>query len=135
MRAIPRLMNTEATLAPSRLLAFRLDGNANLPPATREEFPRPPRPKQPNQLAEQGAKLFEVNSCTACHGEFAAGSGPGIPDLRKLSEAKLAIFRQIVVGGLFRPAGMPSYPNLTDADLEAIRAYLVNQAWARYEQH
>jgi quinohemoprotein ethanol dehydrogenase len=135
MRAIPRLMNTEQSLAPSRLLAFRLDGKATLPPVKKESFPRPSRPKQPAELAERGGKLFDVNACAACHGRFAAGSGPGIPDLRKLSEAKHSIFKQIVVDGVFRPVGMPAYPALTDAELEAIRAYLINQAWTRYEQH
>jgi mono/diheme cytochrome c family protein len=43
--------------------------------------------------------------------------------------------QDIVVNGLFRQAGMPSFPNLSEDDVEAIRAYLINQAWARYEQH
>jgi len=135
MRGLPRLMNTERTRAPSRLLAFRLDGAAAIPPVKQEEFPRPVRPKQPAELAERGARLFEINSCGVCHGRFAEGSGPGIPDLRKLSEAKHAIFKQIVVAGAFRPLGMPAHPDLTDADVEALRAYLINQAWARYERH
>jgi PQQ-dependent dehydrogenase (methanol/ethanol family) len=135
MRAIPRLMNTEVTLAPSRLLAFRLDGQSGLPPTAPDEIPQPPRPRQPRAQAEKGGKLFEINGCTACHGELAAGSGPGIPDLRKLTEAKHTLLKQIVVDGLFRPAGMPSYPEMSDADLEAIRAYLINRAWAGYEKH
>jgi quinohemoprotein ethanol dehydrogenase len=134
MRAIPRLMNTQRSLAPSRLLAFRLDGKATLPPVPTREFPRPPLPEQPADLAERGGRLFEVNACSACHGRFAVGSGPGIPDLRELSEAKYGMLKEIVVGGILRPAGMPSYPDLTDAEVEAIRAYLINQAWARYEQ-
>jgi PQQ-dependent dehydrogenase (methanol/ethanol family) len=134
MRAIPRLMNTERSLAPSRLLAFRLDGKASLPPVPKEDFPRPPLAKQPSDLAEKGRSLFEHKSCSACHGRFAVGSGPGIPDLGKLSEAKYNILKQIVVDGIFRPAGMPSYPTLTDPELEAIRAFLINQAWARYEK-
>jgi quinohemoprotein ethanol dehydrogenase len=134
MRAIPRLMNTQRSLAPSRLLAFRLDGKATFPPVPTREFPRPPLPEQPADLAERGARLFEVNACSACHGRFAVGSGPGIPDLRELSEAKYGMLKEIVVGGILRPAGMPSYPDLTDAEVEAIRAYLINQAWARYEQ-
>jgi hypothetical protein len=49
--------------------------------------------------------------------------------------AKYGLVKDIVLRGILRPAGMPSYPDLTDAEVEAIRAYLINQAWARYEHH
>jgi mono/diheme cytochrome c family protein len=70
-----------------------------------------------------------------CHGKFAAGSGPGIPDLRKLSIEKYGILKQIVIGGALRTAGMPAFPNLSDAELDALGAYLTNQAWERFERH
>jgi PQQ-dependent dehydrogenase (methanol/ethanol family) len=133
MRGLPRLMNTQRSLAPSRLLAFRLDGEAKIPPVEEPKSSRPVRPKQPVALAQKGARLFQISSCGPCHGTDAQGSGPGIPDLRNLSAAKHAIFKQIVVGGAYRPLGMPAYPDLTDADVEAIRAYLINQAWAQYQ--
>jgi PQQ-dependent dehydrogenase (methanol/ethanol family) len=135
MRSLPRLMNTERSLAPSRLLAFRLDGKASLPPLPDEPFPLPARPKQPAALAKQGAQVFEDSNCGLCHGKFAAGSGPGIPDLRKLSIEKYGILKQIVIGGALRTAGMPSFPNLSDAELDALGAYLTNQAWERFEQY
>jgi len=55
--------------------------------------------------------------------------------LRELTEAQHKVLKEIVVGGALRAGGMPSFPDLTDDDLEALRAYLINQAWARYERH
>jgi PQQ-dependent dehydrogenase (methanol/ethanol family) len=133
-RAAPRLMNTERSRGPSRLLAFQLDGKATLPSVAAKPIPRPPRPKQPTELAEKGGRLFESYSCSPCHGRLAEGSGPGIPDLRELSEAKHKILKDIVIGGALRAGGMPPFPDMTDAELEALRAYLINQAWARYER-
>jgi quinohemoprotein ethanol dehydrogenase len=134
MRAIPKLMNTERSLAPSRLLAFRLDGKAALPPVPKVTIPLPPRPRQPAEQAERGGRLFDLNACGACHGRAAVGSGPGIPDLRALTEEKHQVLKVIVVGGALRLVGMPAYADLTDDELEAIRAFLINQAWTRYEQ-
>jgi len=76
-----------------------------------------------------------LNSCSPCHGRLAEGSGQEIPDLRDLSEAMHGILKDIVIGGALRGGRMPSIPDLSDADLEAIRAFLINQAWARYERH
>jgi len=133
-RAAPRLINTPRSQGPSRLLAFQLDGTVSLPPPERKAIARPPRPKQPADKAMAGARLFEAYSCMPCHGRLAEGSGPGIPDLRDLSEAQHSIMKQIVIGGVLRNAGMPPFPDMPETDLEAIRAYLINQAWARYEQ-
>jgi PQQ-dependent dehydrogenase (methanol/ethanol family) len=134
-RAAPRLMNTEHSRGPSRLLAFRLNGTGTLPPVAQTRIPQPPRPRQPAELAKKGERLYEANSCSPCHGRLAEGSGPGIPDLRELTEAQHKVLKEIVVGGALRAGGMPSFPDLTDDDLEALRAYLINQAWARYERH
>jgi hypothetical protein len=30
---------------------------------------------------------------------------------------------------------MPSFPNLTDADVGELKAYITNKAWERYEGH
>jgi quinohemoprotein ethanol dehydrogenase len=134
-RAIPRLINTVHSRGPSRLLAFRLNGKATLPPTAQQPIPRPSRPKQPVDLAEKGGRLFEAYSCLPCHGRLAEGSGPGIPDLRDLTEEKQSILKLIVIGGVLRGAGMPPFPDMKDDELEAIRAYLTNQAWTRYEGH
>ncbi len=49
-----------------------------------------------------------------------------------MSEATHTLFHQIVVEGLFRPAGMRSFPNLPSGDFDALRGYLVNQALGAY---
>jgi quinohemoprotein ethanol dehydrogenase len=132
-RGMARFINTERSQGPSRLLAFRLDGKAALPPVIVEPFPRPALPKQPVELAEKGKHVYANSACGYCHGLEVVGSGPGIPDLRKLSKEKFELLKQIVVEGLLRPAGMPSFPELSDADVNALKAYITNQAWDRYE--
>jgi quinohemoprotein ethanol dehydrogenase len=86
-------------------------------------------------LAEKGKAVYENSACGYCHGLKVVGSGPGIPDLRKLSKDEFALLKKIVVEGLLRVRGMPSFPELTDADVNALRAYITNQAWDRYEHH
>jgi quinohemoprotein ethanol dehydrogenase len=132
-RGMARFINTERSQGPSRLLAFRLGGKAALPPVVVEPFPPPALPKQPVELAENGKRVYANSACGYCHGLEVVGSGPGIPDLRKLSKEKFELLKGIVVEGLLRPAGMPSFPELTDADVNALKAYITNQAWERYE--
>jgi quinohemoprotein ethanol dehydrogenase len=69
-----------------------------------------------------------------CHGVDAIGGGGEIPDLRKSTRATLDGMRDIVIAGRFRPLGMPSFPQLTEADLAALRAFITNAAWDGYEQ-
>ena len=133
-RATPRLINTKQTRAPSRLLAFALDAKEALPGRQLLPFPEPVRPRQPAEFAKKGENLFSEYGCYACHGLHAEGSGPGIPDLRMLSKDKHGIFREVVVGGVLRSVGMPSFPNLKDEELEAIRAYLINKSWDAFAE-
>jgi quinohemoprotein ethanol dehydrogenase len=131
-----RFNSTPTTQGPPRLLAFRLDGNANLTPKAGYgpvTLPKPWRPRQPAVLALQGAKVYEDNDCALCHGLDAFQAGRDIPDLRAASKETYAFMGDIFKGA-YRQAGMPSFENITDEDIVALQAYLTNEAWDSYEE-
>jgi hypothetical protein len=55
-----------------------------------------------------------------------------IPDLRQANAATHAEFLGIVIGGSRSNKGMPRFETMTPEQGEAIRAFLINQAWAAY---
>jgi len=59
--------------------------------------------------------------------------GLAVPDLRAAPREVYDAMPDIVIHGAYLPAGMPAFPKLTTTDLEAIQAYLTNQAWAAYD--
>src|SRR5690606_9567689 len=117
-------------LGPPRLLVFKLGGTAKLPPMPAESFAVPelaPPPKLAG-TAEQvarGEALYAAN-CALCHGVSARG---GIKDLRHMSPATHAEFRQIVLGGTRARQGMASFADLlSEEEAEAIHHYLIARA-------
>jgi PQQ-dependent dehydrogenase (methanol/ethanol family) len=133
-QTLPYLTGRPDTRGPSRLLAFKLGGTGELPPNTAVLIPRPSAPRQPSAAAERGGAIYLDNGCIMCHGEDAIGGGGEIPDLRKSAPATLDQLHDIVVGGRYRALGMPNFPELTEADLAALRAYIINSAWEGYEE-
>ena len=55
-----------------------------------------------------------------------------VPDLRKSSADTHGEFLGIVIGGARGSKGMPGFNTMTVEQGEAIRAFLINQAWAAY---
>ena len=101
-------------------------------PAARSEepVPKPPENKStPAQLVQGEIKFVE--QCSRCH-----AFGLSItPDLRKLAPEVHAQFKDIVLKGDFAPLGMERFDDvLTEADADAIHAYLIDQAWQIYKQ-
>jgi len=44
-------------------------------------------------------------------------------------------FKDVVLGGILAPGGMESFSDiLTEADVDAIHAYLIDQAWQGYNE-
>jgi quinohemoprotein ethanol dehydrogenase len=41
---------------------------------------------------------------------------------------------EIVIHGTLVQAGMPAFPTLTSVDIEAIQAFLTNEAWDGYNE-
>jgi quinohemoprotein ethanol dehydrogenase len=132
--SVPRYTSTERARGPSRLLAFKLGGTDHMsttsPPIV---FPQPPSPRQPAAVAEKGKSLYTANACDYCHGPGGERWTMSIPDLRKANAATHAEFLGIVIGGARAEKGMPQFPDMSAAQGEAIRAFLINQAWAAYD--
>jgi quinohemoprotein ethanol dehydrogenase len=131
--SVPRYTSTEKARGPSRLLAFKLGGTDTMsttsPPIV---FPKPPLPPRPRDLAEKGKGLFTANACDYCHGPGAERWTMSVPDLRKSSADTHAEFLGIVIGGARSGKGMPRFDAMTIEQGEAIRAFIINQAWAAY---
>ena len=128
---------------PARLFAFKLGGKAAMPAATAEPAPVPEPPAR-TANAEQinkGGVLYSDLGCELCHGSWAIGSFErnseqgAVPDLRYMPADAHALWHGIVVGGSMRQTGMPGFgPDLSVADSDAIRGFVVEQAWKLYEQ-
>ena len=83
----------------------------------------------PAQLVQGEIKFVE--QCSRCH-----AFGLSItPDLRKMPPEVHAQFKDIVLKGDFAPLGMERFDDvLTEADADAIHAYLIDQARQIYKQ-
>jgi quinohemoprotein ethanol dehydrogenase len=118
----------------NRILVFRLDGGATpIPP---EVAPPGPLPEPPEQTASAediaaGAALYG-RDCGGCH---LNAQGVPVPDLRRSPMIRdAAVFASVVRGGALQKRGMPAWDDLlTGAEVEQIRAHLVNVARRAYE--
>jgi quinohemoprotein ethanol dehydrogenase len=114
-----------------RLLTFALDGTAALPAnLPKPQFVTPvddPAINIDPEKARRGAVLYS-QTCILCHGLGAVAAGFA-PDLRA-SPIPLSAdsFTQIVRAGVLEERGMPKFGELTDHDLENIRAYIRERA-------
>jgi quinohemoprotein ethanol dehydrogenase len=113
-----------------RVLAFRLGGSAQLPPATLPE----PRPvpdlagTSTTGTAAAGARLY-ADHCMVCHGAGAI-SGGVLPDLRysaALTDATL--WKTIVLEGALAANGMVAFESRFGApQAEDIRAWVIDES-------
>jgi len=138
-RSLPKLVGAaRQPFGPARLLALKLNGTVQLdiPQVTLPPFEKPPRPRPDPALARRGDDLFELSGCDICHGKNVEAQQHGyVPDLRRLPESIHAILPQIVLGGQLSAAGMPSFKGqLNESDLKAIQAYILDRAWAAYDE-
>ncbi|HEV2598885.1 PQQ-binding-like beta-propeller repeat protein [Sphingopyxis sp.] len=124
------------TRTPSRLLAFKIGGEAPYPSlAKAEPVPMPSVPRQDERLAATGKALFEGNACIVCHGRHGGASAGGtVPDLNRMPPPSLEIFKQVVQGGALRTRGMPQYKDMSDSDAQAIFAHIINEAWLAHDR-
>ena len=91
-------------------------------------FPKPPENTASAEVIKQGEVKF-IGQCSRCH-----VFGPSItPDLRKIPPELHAQFKNIVLKGALAAAGMESFADiLSEADVDAIHAYVIDQAWQGY---
>jgi mono/diheme cytochrome c family protein len=119
---------------PARLLAFKLDGKLPLPaPVAVPAVAKPVVPRLDATLAATGQVIFEQNLCVDCHGLFAESAGGAVPDLRLRQPPDVAYLNAILREGARVPRGMPKFDYLKPADIEAVYAFLIDQAWDAYE--
>jgi len=120
----------------SRMLVYKLDGKATLPPAPSVEPPvlRAPPSKASTEEIKRGEANFQ-RFCAACHGDVAV-SGGVLPDLRYSGTISSdQAFSSIVLGGLLREQGMVSFAReLKKADVQSIRSYVIFRAHQSIEE-
>ena len=132
---VERSQYTQLFLSKPRLLVFKLDGKATLPPLPAASMQVPELTAPPAltgtaaQIAE-GEQLYGAN-CALCHGVAARG---GVKDLRHMSPQTHAAFLGIVLEGRRAANGMASFADtLTREQAEAIHHYLIARANADWD--
>jgi len=128
--AIPRSSAASKYQNVNRIIAFRLGGGTVPPPPPL--FPikvgRPPPNNASPDTIRRGEVLF-VQECSRCH----VMGVSIIPDLRNLDPAVQDVFKQIVLLGAVAPTGMEKFDDvLSEADVNAIHAYVLDEAWKAY---
>jgi quinohemoprotein ethanol dehydrogenase len=116
----------------NRIISFKLGGREVPKPPLRveEPFAQPPPQMANEDTIRSGEKLF-IQECSRCH-QF----GPSItPDLRKLNPGLQTMFKDIVLHGAVAPTGMERFDDvLSESDVDAIHAYLIDEGWKAYKQ-
>jgi quinohemoprotein ethanol dehydrogenase len=114
-----------------RLITFSLDGKVKVPAQPGAVFAQPLIDKEfevDDAQADAGAAVYGGKTCVLCHGAGAVAAAMA-PDLRA-SPALLDkdAFKSIVQDGARLKNGMPSFPKLTDEQLNALRHYIRREA-------
>ena len=120
----------------SRILAFRLGGEQSLPAREAVALAAIPEPPASDASAAQVAagKDIYYERCMMCHGESVA-SGGVLPDLRRLTPEKHAIWDTIVLDGALRDIGMPAFGQiLSKEDSEAVHAFVIERSRNAYNK-
>ena len=119
----------------SRVLTFALDGTASLPPADDRtgEPQAPPASAATPQTIAAGKAVYH-RYCLGCHGDTAVGGGV-LPDLRWSAALQDGdVWHDIVGKGALEASGMIGFSSdLSDDDIAAIRAYVIDRASIAYQ--
>jgi len=118
-----------------RVVAFKLDGTATLPPEAPPALPANP-PATVASKEEVAAGEQNYNSyCARCHG-FGGASGNVIPDLRRsLLLTNKASWDEVVLGGALADRGMIGWSKfLKSGEVDQIRAYMGEMARGLQQQ-
>ncbi|HVW70462.1 MAG TPA: PQQ-dependent dehydrogenase, methanol/ethanol family [Steroidobacteraceae bacterium] len=114
----------------NRIIAFKLDGPAvpTPPPFVEAPVPQPP-PQTASAATIRTGEIKFIQECSRCH-----VLGPSsTPDLRRIDPSLHKIFKDIVLRGAVAPTGMERFDDLlTEADVDAIHAYLIDESWKAY---
>ena len=119
----------------SRILVFKLNGTAKLPPlptVTPKVLNPPPDTATALQISH-GFVLF-TKYCSACHGDAAVAGGI-TPDLRYSPLLSSDSYYDVVLGGILKDQGMVSWsPVIDHDDASDIRSYLIHRAHQTQDQ-
>jgi quinohemoprotein ethanol dehydrogenase len=122
----------QARVKHHHLLVFALDGHAAAPVQTRvaaAESVDDPTLKLDSVKVEQGGTIF-TSTCASCHGAGVVAAGYA-PDLRTSPVAlNPEAFRAVLHDGALLNRGMPSYAELSEAELEQLRHFIRAKARA-----
>ena len=126
----PELHAAEQAQGPTRLMAFRLGGEEQLPAPIADRRVLPEQPALTADAASIGyGKTLYHNACSGCHGKNAvARYGGSVPDLRFATTYTHQQWQDIVVDGARSALGMPGFGDLSEQDAEAIRAYALSRS-------
>ena len=120
----------------SRVLAFKLRGEADLPPqptTAPRPMPEPPAGDADETVIALGKDKY-YERCVNCHGTDVA-SGGVIPDLRHASHETFAAWDGIVLGGAYRDRGMPAFGGIfSKEEGDAVKAFVIQEARKAYER-
>lgn len=121
------------TTAQGRIMAFKLDGQQQLPLLVSDSIPAPPpMPEVSDEFIQTGLALYH-RYCNRCHGSGVVSDG-SIPDLRHLAPVWHENFHSVVLDGMMEQAGMPRFDHVLDAKgVDAIQAYVLAQAHQDYQ--
>ncbi|MEE9438627.1 MAG: PQQ-dependent dehydrogenase, methanol/ethanol family [Saprospiraceae bacterium] len=112
-----------------RLLTFSLDGKIDMPALDPPNFPKPIVDKDfviNEKLAITGRNKYWT--CFNCHGDNMYSGGMA-PDLRASPMAlDKKAFTAVVRDGMKNNMGMPSFPDITDEELEALMHFIRKRA-------
>ncbi|HXC60614.1 MAG TPA: PQQ-binding-like beta-propeller repeat protein, partial [Steroidobacteraceae bacterium] len=114
----------------SRLLVYKLNGTAQLPPAPTVQLPpmNPPPATAAAPVVAKGGGLYDAY-CSSCHGPAAIQVGI-LPDLRRTPFLQTdEAFASVVIGGARQSRGMANFSSvLKPEDVQAIRAFVVQRS-------
>lgn len=119
----------------SRVLTFKLNGTAQLPPPAMvaRVLPEPPASDASEDTIAFGKNEY-FDNCFMCHGDSVV-SGGMVPDLRYADAQAHEEWNAIVLGGSRSGAGMPGFGSrIGVAESEAIQAYVISRARDAYEK-
>lgn len=122
------ILKTAPMVNRSRLLVFKLGGEAALPPAAERLLVIDP--PELTGTPEQVAAGFQQYStyCVVCHGDGAV-SGGVTPDLRALTAEKHAMWDAIVLGGMHWQNGMVGFGGeLSKEQADNIHHFVIERA-------
>ena len=112
-----------------RIMAFKLNGKAQLPPLPEPgtKFDPPPRMNVSADVIKEGQTTYNTY-CMGCHGMGVVSMGT-VPDLRYMHESFHKTFNDIVIGGALKDRGMVSFAQvINQQEADALHAYIIDEA-------